>query len=55
MHTYSAFLQRQKPNTGPVANFSIKVQAVTSEMARLTAEAQYPGYRCFNLPTRVFS
>jgi hypothetical protein len=55
MHTYSAFLQRHIPSAGPVASFTIKVQAVTSEMARVTAEAQYPGYKCFNLPVRVNS
>lgn len=36
MKTYSAFLQRVTPNAGPRANFTITVQAVSSEMARVT-------------------
>lgn len=53
MKTYSAFLQRVTPNAGPRANFTITVQAVSSEMARVTAEAQYPGYKCANAPMQV--
>lgn len=53
MKTYSASLQRVIPNAGPRANFTITVQAVSSEMARITAEAQYPGYRCINGPVQV--
>ncbi len=54
MKTYSVFMQRVQPNAGQLGNIKITVQAATAEMARLTAEAQYPGYRCFNSPTRVF-
>ncbi|WBL61914.1 hypothetical protein LQF05_08445 [Stutzerimonas stutzeri] len=53
MNTYSAFLQRVTHNAGPRANFKITVQAVSSEMARITAEAQYPGYKCANAPVPV--
>lgn len=53
MKTYSAFLQRVIPNAGPSANFKTTVQAVSSEMARITAEAQYPGYKCANAPVPV--
>lgn len=53
MTTYFAFLQRRTPNAGPRANFTITVQAVSSEMARVTAEAQYPGYKCANDPVQV--
>lgn len=53
MKTYSAFLQRIVPNAGSRANFTLTVQAVNSEMARVTAEAQYPGYRCINAPVQV--
>jgi len=53
MKTYSAFLQRITPNAGPRANFKITVQAVSSEMARITAEAQYPGYKCASAPVPV--
>lgn len=52
-NTYSAFLQRVTHNAGPRANFKITVQAVSSEMARITAEAQYPGYKCANAPVPV--
>ncbi|MFV3372397.1 hypothetical protein ACNFH5_29865 [Pseudomonas sp. NY15435] len=53
MKTYSAFLQRVVPNAGSRANFKITVQAVSSDMARVTAEAQYPGYKCVNAPVQV--
>lgn len=53
MKTYSAFMQRVVPTAGPQASFSITVQAVTSNMAKITAEAQYPGYKCINAPTQV--
>ena len=50
MKTYSAFLHRIDPSAGQKANFTITVQAVISEMARKTAEAQYPGYKCASAP-----
>lgn len=53
MKTYSAFLQRVIPNAGHLANLTITVQAVSSQMAKVTAEAQYPGYRCINLPVQA--
>lgn len=53
MKTYSAFMQRSITTAGPQANFTITVQAVSSAMAKVTAEAQYPGYKCFNAPTQV--
>lgn len=53
MKTYSAFLQRVIPNAGPRANLTITVQAINSDMARVTAEAQYPGYRCINAPVQA--
>ena len=53
MNTYKVFMQRVKENAGPSASFSFHVQALTSEMAKLTAEAQYPGYRCINSPVRA--
>lgn len=43
MKTYSAFMQRSIAPAGPQANFTITVQAVSSPMAKVTAEAQYPG------------
>jgi len=52
MKTYSAFMQRVVPGAGPRANFTVSVQAVNSEMARVTAEAQYPGYKCINAPVQ---
>ena len=53
MKTYSAFMQRSIATAGPQATFTITVQAVSSAMAKVTAEAQYPGYKCFNAPTQV--
>jgi hypothetical protein len=53
MKTYKAFMQRVTPNAGPAANFTITVQAVTSAMAKVTAEAQYPGYKCLNSPVQA--
>lgn len=53
MKTYTASLQRVVANAGPRANFSINVQAVSSEMARVTAQAQYPGYKCINAPVQA--
>jgi hypothetical protein len=53
MKTYKAFMQRVVATAGPQANFTITVQAVTSAMAKVTAEAQYPGYKCLNAPTQV--
>jgi len=50
MKTYTASLQRVVANAGPRANFRMTVQAGSSEMARITAEAQYPGYKCINAP-----
>lgn len=52
MKTYSAFLQRVSAGAGQKANFTITVKAVSSEMARLTAEAQYPGYKCAGAPVQ---
>ncbi len=52
MKTYKAFMQRVVATAGPQANFTITVQAVTSAMAKVTAEAQYPGYKCLNAPLR---
>ena len=53
MVTYKVFLQRVDPKAGPSANFSFQVQAQNAQMAKVTAEAQYPGYRCINSPVRV--
>lgn len=53
LKTYSALLQRVAPNAGPRANFRITVQATDSQMARITAEAQYPGYKCCGAPVQV--
>ena len=53
MKTYKAFMQRVVATAGPQANFTITVQAVTFAMAKVTAEAQYPGYKCLNAPTQV--
>lgn len=53
MKTYSAFLQRINSGAGQKANFTVTVQAVSSEMARVTAEAQYPGYKCASAPVQV--
>ena len=53
MKTYKAFMQRVVATAGPQANFTITVHAVTSAMAKVTAEAQYPGYKCLNAPTQV--
>ena len=53
MKTYSAFLHRIDPSAGQKANFTITVQAVTSEMVRKMAEAQYPGYKCASAPIQV--
>ena len=53
MKTYKAFMQRVQSNAGERANFTITVQAVSSDMARRTAEAQYPGYKCANGPVQA--
>jgi len=53
MYSYKVFMQRVQANAGPSANFSFQVQAVNAQMAKITAEAQYPGYRCINSPVRV--
>lgn len=53
MNSYKVFMQRVQANAGPAANFSFQVQAVNAQMAKITAEAQYPGYRCINSPVRV--
>ncbi len=53
MKTYSTFLQRVAPNAGQKANITISVRAISSEMARVTAEAQYPGYKCVSAPVQV--
>ncbi|MBI6603959.1 MULTISPECIES: hypothetical protein [Pseudomonas] len=52
MKTYSAFMQRVVATAGPQTNFNITVQAVTFSLANITAEAQYPGYKCPNAPTQ---
>lgn len=52
MHTYSVLLSRVDPKAGMQANFSVNVQAPTSDMAKRTAEAQYPGYKCHGSATR---
>lgn len=51
MKTYRAFMQRVVATADPQANFTITVQAVSSDMAKVTA--QYPGYKCLNAPTQV--
>lgn len=53
MKTYKAFMQRVTASAGEKANFTIMVQAVSSDMARHTAEAQYPGYKCASGPVQV--
>lgn len=53
MKTYSAHMYRVRPNAGQRASFTITVQAVNSEMARVTAEAQYPGYKCSSGPVQA--
>lgn len=53
MKTYRTFMQRVVATAGPQANLTITVQAVTSTMAKVTAEGQYPGYKCLNTPTQV--
>lgn len=52
MKTYRASMQRVVATAGPQANF-ITVQTVTSAMAKVTAEAQYPGYICLNALTQA--
>lgn len=52
MRTYTARLIRINPGAGPQSSLTIVVNAPSSEMARTTAEAQFPGYRCINSPTR---
>ncbi|QXH47598.1 hypothetical protein KSS93_06670 [Pseudomonas xanthosomatis] len=51
MKTYRAFMQRMSASAGPQANFTITVQAVSSDMAKVTA--QWPGCKCLNSPTQV--
>ncbi len=51
--SYSVLLQRVVPNAGPRANFRITVQAPDAQMAKITAEAQFPGYKCLNSPMPV--
>lgn len=53
MKTYKAFMQRVTTGAGEKANFTITVQAASSDMARHTAEAQYPGYKCSSAPVQV--
>ncbi|MDF3935607.1 hypothetical protein [Pseudomonas citronellolis] len=53
MKTYSAFLQRIRSDAGEKANLRVQVEAPSSAMARLTAEARFPGYRCASAPVPV--
>jgi len=53
MKTYRVSMTRTVPSAGPRATFVMTVQATSSAMARVTAEAQYPGYRCLNGPVPV--
>lgn len=36
---------------GPQVNFTLTVQAVSSDMVKVTI--QYPGYKCLNAPTQA--
>lgn len=46
-------MQRVVATAGPQANFTITAQAVSSDMVKVTAQAQYPGYKCLNAPTQM--
>ena len=46
MHLYKVFLIRVDFKAGPSANFQTEVRAPNEQLAKRTAEAQYPGYRC---------
>ena len=48
-HQFEVRLVREGgTKVGQLANMSIVVVATTSEMAKRTAEAQWPGYRAIN-------
>ncbi|MBL4834576.1 MAG: hypothetical protein JKY26_11470 [Pseudomonas sp.] len=53
MKPYQAFLERVKFQAGPNATLKVVVNAPNALIARTTAEAQFPGYRCFNTPIPV--
>lgn len=53
MKTYKVSMQRVVTSAGPRASFIMTVQATSSAMAKITAEAQYPGYKCMHGPVPV--
>ncbi|CAD2266501.1 hypothetical protein PSEUDT2_01596 [Stutzerimonas stutzeri] len=53
MKTYQVSMRRVVASAGPRASFIMTVQATSSAMAKVTAEAQYPGYQCLNGPVPV--
>lgn len=53
MKAYQAYLQRVEFQAGPNASLKVVVNAPNALIARTTAEAQYPGYRCVNTPVAV--
>ncbi|WP_454910520.1 hypothetical protein [Stutzerimonas chloritidismutans] len=53
MKTYQVSMRRVAASAGPRASFIMTVQATSSAMAKITAEAQYPGYQCMNGPVPV--
>jgi hypothetical protein len=53
MKTYQVSMRRVVASAGPRASFIMTVQAISSAMAKVTAEAQYPGYQCMNGPVPV--
>ena len=53
MKTYQVSMRPVVSSAGPRASFIMTVQATSSAMAKITAEAQYPGYQCMNGPVPV--
>lgn len=53
MKIYQVSMRRVVASAGPRASFIMTVQATSSAMAKVTAEAQYPGYQCLNGPVPV--
>ena len=45
MYTYSVLLSRVDSKAGPKGNLRVEIKAPDDRAAKLTAEAQYPGYK----------
>lgn len=53
MYTYRVKLIRTDPKAGNKADMTVEVKATNGEMAKKTAEGQWPGYRAAAAGSRV--